>query len=248
MAYIPRLQVPRAFRRGGKQGDQRSSIESGRWLLDYMASRLGYADLGDVSLLDMGCGVKFTQAILEYDLPLRRYLGIDVYREMIEFLRTRVSDPRFDYQHLNAHNAMYNPQGVPLSECPRLPTGEYRFDLVCLFSVFTHLAPHDYPRMLKLLRPCVEDHGHLFFTLFINEPTEGGCGLADRLARDLPPDTPPQAPPPFLDLDPEQPLRWALYSREYALELIENTGWQVERLLDPLGDNQIQHHFICTPA
>ena len=35
----------------------------------------------------MGCGVKVTQAILNHDIPIRSYTGVDVYGEMIEFLQ-----------------------------------------------------------------------------------------------------------------------------------------------------------------
>jgi SAM-dependent methyltransferase len=51
---------------------------------------------------------------------------------------------------------------------PLLSTGE-QFDVISLFSVFTHLAPHDFPAMLRALRPCAARDGRLIFSLFINE-------------------------------------------------------------------------------
>jgi hypothetical protein len=41
-------------------------------------------------------------------------------------------------------------------------------------------------------------------------------------------------------------LRWALYSRRRAFELLEGTSWQVESLHDP--EKFIQHYFGCCPA
>jgi hypothetical protein len=50
---------------------------------------------------------------------------------------------------------------------------------------------------------------------------------------------------PFVDLDPDRPLMRALYSREYAYELIEGTDWIPLKLLPP--NRYAQHHFICAP-
>ena len=55
----------------------------------------------------------------------------------------------------------------------------------------------------------------------------------------------------FKDLDPEQPLKWAVYSERFARELIEGTGWTPLELSQPDGPSNsvayIQHHFVCAP-
>jgi SAM-dependent methyltransferase len=148
------------------------------------------------------------------------------------------------------HNEMYNPEGLPLSELGALSLPSASFDIICLFSVFTHLAPHDYPAMLRLLRPFVKTDGKIMYSLFINEPTEGGHGLYDFL-RNSPKfgSTIRQGDsvPDFVDVDSENPLRWAVYSRDYALSLLNGTGWELESLTDPIVDGQIQHHIVCRP-
>jgi len=252
------LHVPSRFRRGARQ-DEEASIDSAVWLIEHMCRCVGFDDLGDSEVLDVGCGVKFTQAFIGRSLPIRRYVGVDVYEEMIEFLRRTVDDPRFEYHHVNTHNELYNPNGEPLTEATVLPVGE--FDLICLFSVFTHLAPSDYRTMLGLLRRHVKRDGRLFFTLFIDEPTQSGHGRMDRFAKALSGMSPeeiaerieqsPNAPgagatETFKDLDPARPLMWAVYSERYARELIEGTGWEVVSLSPP--DEYIQHHFVCAPA
>jgi hypothetical protein len=50
-----------------------------------MCEDLGLDDLGASDVLDFGCGVKFIQALVNCPQPVRRYVGVDVYREMIEF-------------------------------------------------------------------------------------------------------------------------------------------------------------------
>ena len=146
------VHVPEKFRRGGKKESEKESVASGFSLLQLMCNKFGIADFAGKDLLDIGCGNKFTQAILEGGLPINRYVGIDIHPGLIEFLQSNVNDDRFTFYISNTQNAMYNPNGEPLSEKTRLPLEEESFDFICLFSVFTHLAPNDYVAMLKLLR------------------------------------------------------------------------------------------------
>jgi SAM-dependent methyltransferase len=172
----PQLQVPREFRRGHRK-DEEGEIRSAVALIEHLTRHFGLDDLSQTDILDVGCGVKLTQAFLAFDLPVRSYVGIDVYEAMIDFLRTNVDDPRFEYHHVNMHNARYNPTGERMTEDTRLPLGEgTTFDIICLFSVFTHLAPHDYPLMLKLLRRYVRPDGRLIYSLYIDERTKRGMG------------------------------------------------------------------------
>ncbi|MCB1688471.1 MAG: class I SAM-dependent methyltransferase [Halioglobus sp.] len=254
------LEVPQKIRRGRLRWDEQRSVASGVELLKLLASSLGHADLANLRVLDIGCGCKFTQAILDRGLPVGQYVGVDVYGEMIEFLRSSVSDERFEFHHINTHNEMYNPDGEELSDATRLPIAENSFDIICAFSVFTHLAPADYVAMLKMLRRYIKPDGHLFFTVFINEETAGGFGRVDLFKKAMQKAERSQLEkhkdefvksqregiPDFVDAIPEQPLRAAIYSRKHALELMEDTGWHIDSLNDPLM--HIQHYMICSPA
>jgi SAM-dependent methyltransferase len=249
------LSVPAKFERGATHGDE--AIASAVWLIEHMCEQLGLENLGNCEVLDFGCGVKFTQALINKSLPIKKYVGVDVYGEMIDFLRQNVHDPRFEYFHIDAHNEMYNPDGEVLSEDSKLPIDGRTFDVICLFSVFTHLAPHDFRTMLRLLRRYINPQSRLFFTLYIDELTEGGYGLMDGWARAVSRMSPAEfanrmgknprgSSQGFRDLDPRKPLKWALYSEQYARELIEGSGWAVVSLSPP--DVYIQHHFVCAPA
>jgi len=254
------LQVPRELRRGGKAFDEEASIESGLHLIQLIARKFGIPDLANSSVLDIGCGCKLVQAILEHDVPIGRYVGVDVFPDLIAFLQAKVADPRFTFHVQNTHNEMYNPAGEPLSADTRLPVAESSFDIICLFSVFTHLAPHDYVAMLHMLRRYIKPDGKLIFSLFVHETTRDGLGFIDTIdrawkARPDKLDAFKEAfqqrynalgRPDFLDWDPTDPLHWAVYSREHALRLIEGTGWEVESLNDP--EPAIQHYMICRPV
>ena len=255
------FKVPRKFRRGHRANDEQVSVDIAIDLIAHMSKHFGLADLGTTKLLDMGCGCKFTQAILDRNLPIGQYVGIDVYAEMIDFLQSNVNDPRFSFYHMNTHNDMYNQEGEPLTAETKLPIGDEKFDLICLFSVFTHLAPHDYVAMLKMLRAYVKPEGRLFYTVFVNEETPGGHGYIDffarglRSAEDISDEKHMQrflsmakteVAPDFTDMVAAQPLKVAMYSRDYALKLVENTGWEVESLNDPV--KEIQHYMVCKPV
>jgi SAM-dependent methyltransferase len=260
------LHVPSEFCRnaGNKETlqDEDAVIDGAVGLIEHMCGHLETPDLDGLEVLDFGCGVRFAQAIVNRGLAIERYVGVDVDREMIDFLAANGAHPRREFVHLDAHNALYNPTGRPLAEVSEmLPIEGRQFDVICLFSVFTHLAPHDYVAVLRLLRRFVRPTGRLFYTLFIDEKTAGGFGLIDGFSRALSATSDPDvqrafsrrihsgvspAPAGFRDLDPSRPLLYALYSREHALELIEGTGWTVLSLSPP--DRLLQHHILCAPS
>lgn len=253
------LEIPLRFSRGRGRGEE-WELATAAWNVERMCQEVGVTDLRDTEVLDVGCGVKLTKLFINHEVPIKRYVGVDVSREMIEFLRANVDDPRFDYRHIDVKNDMYNPTGHPLTEDLPLPLAPgASFDLICLFSVFTHLAPPDSLAMLKLLRPYIRSRGHLFFTLYLNEVTPGGRGLIDSWIRNLPEGEREfgeraavrlaaglPAVESFVDLNPAHRLAWAVYSREYAYELIEEAGWDVLSQGEP--DGILQHHFVCAPG
>jgi SAM-dependent methyltransferase len=327
------LDVPSSLRRTG-HSDEAPWVRSATILLDLVARSCGLSSLEGRSVLDVGCGTKMVKAILEQKVDIARYVGIDIDQNVISFLTSHVTDPRFTFQHMDVHNDMYNEGGQPLTDLSELPVGGERFDIIWLFSVFTHLAPTDYRAMLRLLRPCANDDGWLVFSLFINEKGRTGTSpldLADIEKQDIdlnafyavlletyslkgadwlrselerhvaktgveqvraqisatsgelvpvlervfdqivaeghadaeparPAATGPSTfidehgmaradgePPDYVDSVPTWPLAAPLYSRRYAHELIEGTGWDVVELHPPEGD-YIQHYFVCRPA
>ena len=62
--------------------------------------------------------------------------------------------------------------------------GSRYFDMICLFSVFTHLAPHDYVSMLRLLRRHAKSDARLLFSLFLTDE-DGNAQFAQALSEQL---------------------------------------------------------------
>jgi len=218
------LHVPLRFRKGSLRTNEAAAIDSAVDQLAMIRRELGLDSLAATAMLDIGCGVKFTQAFLNRQIPIGRYHGVDVDRDMVGFLVDNVTDPRFSYASIDVYNEMYNKAGTPLSRELDLGTGGATFDVICLFSVFTHLAPHDYAEMLALARRHIAPTGRLIFTTFLDETIDGD----------------------FKDEDPAHPLLRALYKQAAVRRMVADAGWRLERLNDPL--KRTQHILVCAPA
>ena len=166
------LPVPPGLQRSAHR-DRDEWVASGVFAVDLLCRTLGVDDLGGVAVLDVGCGTKVVKTLLDGQRPIGRYVGVDVAAKVIDWLQANVDDPRFfEFHHFAARNDLYNPSGPPLREFAELPVGGAEFDLICLFSVFTHLAPEDYAAMLRLTRRHVKPTGRLLFSVFIDDPGE----------------------------------------------------------------------------
>ena len=217
------LDVPLELRKGSRATNIDSAMAQAQDQIRFICRAIGRPSLKSVSLLDIGCGVKFSQAILNLGLPVGAYHGVDVDADMIAYLKSAVTDRRFSYHHIDVHNRRYNKRGQPLSAETDIGAGGRRFDVVGLFSVFSHLEPHDYRAMLALARRHVADDGRLVFTTFIRN------GLAAA----------------YEDEDPERPLLRALYREDALRRFAEEAGWTVEKIVPP---KRAQHYVVCAPA
>jgi SAM-dependent methyltransferase len=177
--------------------------QSGIWLLERMRRQIGFESYADKKVLDFGCGVRFTQAILNTDLPFGRYFGVDVFRPMIEFLQNNVRDSRFGYYFLDAHHPIYNSQGKSLSPESILSIDENDFDIVCMFSVITHQYPNDAKSIFSMLRPHIRSEGHLFFTCFLDETISA-----------------------FEDRSPQHDGGRCFYNPALLTEIVKSCGWR----------------------
>jgi SAM-dependent methyltransferase len=214
--------VPVRFRRGALTNNQKASVDSAVTMIAATARELGVADLSGTTILDIGCGTKFTQAFYGRKIPVKRYHGVDVDPDMIAFLSSAVKDERFSYKHIDVYNERYHTAGKRLSADTDLGVPGETFDLICLFSVFTHLEPSDYQAMLELTRRRISPSGTLIFTSFIDN------GLSED----------------FKDRDPEQPLHMALYRENAVREFARAARWSVNKIFLPGA----QHWVVCTPT
>jgi SAM-dependent methyltransferase len=219
------FKIPNRFRRRIHR-EVDPAAEQGASLVDYMCERIGIRDLAELDVLDFGCGSRFADAIVNRALPLKTYVGIDVYREMIEFLAATVPDPRLTFCHIDALNPMYNPSGVPLTSETKLPIGDRRFDVICMFSVITHQLPDDARSIFSILRGYVRESGRLFFSASLSEDAD-----------------------PYLEVHPDRPTALSVYAPGFLTTMLEETGWRVRSTEGPNPrDLPILDSILCEPA
>ncbi len=223
---MTKINIPQKFRRNSHMVRNAGYDESAQAIIALMAERIAVPDFSNTRILDVGCGTRFTACMLNNSLPVKSYTGIDVDADIIEFLKNNAStvDSRFRYAHWNVRNALYNPDGIPLSSQQQLPV-EGTFDVIWLFSVFTHLDPDDSADMLRILRGHIAPHGKLVFTCRINDDVDG-----------------------FVDRIPETPLLRAVYSRSLMEKLIIGNGWLIDQFYQNDPRDFIRNHYVCSPG
>jgi SAM-dependent methyltransferase len=220
------IDIPERFRKNAANVRAMGSpAEIGARLIRYMCERLAIPDLRDTEVLDFGCGSRFTESIILGGLPVKSYTGIDVDKEMIEFLADRVADLRLRFFYWNAYNPAYNPAGFPLTAETELPTADQTFDVICMFSVITHQLPSDAKALFSVFRRRIRPAGRMFFSVNIQDMDED-----------------------YRELDPERPAGSSAYSLRAITDIVERTGW---RVLTTVGKNPkglaIVDSFLCAP-
>jgi hypothetical protein len=193
---------------------------TGRIAIKSMCERLGWPSLAGKRLLDFGCGVRFARAIINLEMEIDLYAGVDTNAAPITWLQQNVRDPRLQFHHLNMRSAIYNPAGAtPAAEALELMDLR-NFDAACMFSVITHQAPDDAGLIFAMLHRCAP---RMYFTAFVDDSVDG-----------------------YVERDPHNIGHLSTYSTERMKEILACAGWAVERIFPP-GFFQ-QTAFICSKA
>jgi ubiquinone/menaquinone biosynthesis C-methylase UbiE len=111
---------------------------------------LGYAGLHDgMSLIDFGCGSGRLAWALGREPILIDYYGIDIEQRLLDYAKTK-SPAHFRFA---------------LNLALHMPAADASADMVCAFSVFTHLQQYETYLYLKDIRRVLRPGGRLLFTL-----------------------------------------------------------------------------------
>lgn len=124
----------------------------------------------ETRILDIGCGVgRLAIGILsQMDQP-PRYWGIDVDIHSVRWCKRHIeaSQFRFHFDRINALNRRYNPGGMDVEASFRLPYENASFELVYLYSVFSHMMPKDVEVYLAEFYRLLTTTGQVFLTGFV---------------------------------------------------------------------------------
>jgi SAM-dependent methyltransferase len=199
---------------------------TGQVLLDYMAKRIGWESLAGKTVLDIGCGTRFVSAIRTYEIPIGRYIGVDVNRPIIDWLKANAAFPEFEFHCIDQENPMYNPGGD-------LHAPDWSFvsdvDVLCMFSVITHQLPPAASGMFREAHKRVRDRGFLFFSADIRPD---GPEYMERL---------------------ENVTGLSSYREDFVRQLLSEAGWHVTWSNPPrptlpeypIAFVPIASHFVC---
>jgi SAM-dependent methyltransferase len=219
------IEIPSQFNRNDPKVQASGVENTGSTLINYAIDLLGYPDLSGKEVLDIGCGVRFTQTIINRDIPIKSYTGIDIDEPLINYLAGNVQDTRFTFHYWHIYNEMYNATGEKLTKRSKLPLPEdKKFDVIWMFSVITHNNPMDTEGLLYILRKYIKKDGRLLFSAFIDNNIDT-----------------------FEDRVKDQPLLTAYYNEDFLRQIIAKTGWQVESAHEKNPDKAIMNHFVCSP-
>ncbi|MAT33615.1 MAG: hypothetical protein CMK06_00480 [Ponticaulis sp.] len=228
---------------------------SGGLLIEYMLSRVGLSDLSETVLLDVGCGIRFANTISELGLAVRKYIGIEIDAETIEYLRENFSPPEFEFHQANQKNAFYNPQGsddfVRLAEKLSEPA-----DLTGMFSVITHQCPEEAAETFRFAQAATRPDGKLFFSAFVHgeghAPFETGEARSLPVFRTISDDAIAKLAQlsesglEYFEWDESRPGFMSGYTLPFLTSLVEQNGWEVVDVAPPWpNDLPIQTSFVC---
>ncbi|CAN7295604.1 class I SAM-dependent methyltransferase [Aminobacter sp. LjRoot7] len=180
---------------------------TGSLVLNSISRRLGWHSLAGMRLLDLGCGVRLARAIVNLQMPIGLYAGVDVNAASIAWLKENVQDARLRFEHLDMHNALYNPAGAHPADDELSRRGLTGFDAACMLSVVTHQDPDDTRKLLRMLHACVRPGGQLYFTAFLDEAIEA-----------------------YVDKEAGQPRAWTSYNPDFLIGLVAECGWAVKAI------------------
>ena len=171
-------------------------------------------------VLEIGCGIG------RMALPLTQYLtgaydGLDIVEDGIAWCRETITPayPEFRFHHLDAANALYNPDGRLDAARAALPMRTGVYDFVILTSVFTHLrqaeTEHYVAEIARVLRP----GGRCFASLFLVDHA-ARTALKDGATRPVFVD----GPGPEFIADPDAPNGAVAYDEGFFLGLCAANG------------------------
>ena len=143
-------------------------VKSGQALVDVLATTAGLEAHSNV--LDIGSGIgRCAIPLTSLITPPGSYDGLDIVERGVRWCATKITPehPHVRFTHANVFNAEYNPGGTVKAAEYQLPYADASFDIVCLFSVFTHMLTEDVEHYVAEIGRVLRPGGRLAATFLI---------------------------------------------------------------------------------
>ncbi len=167
-------------------------------------------------ILDVGCGVgRLPIGILARIGEIQHYRGIDVSKSSIQWCRRHITPLHtgFQFVHIDFKNARYNPKGKAINIDFRLPFDDEEFDIIYLYSVFSHMTTEDIRLYLKEFQRLLVPSGKVFLTAFLENE------VPDMTVN----------PRNYRMCTTKEPLLRVLYNKDFFYSLLTDNNFDVDR-------------------
>ncbi len=138
---------------------------------DFVARLIKYAGLmPNHRVLDIGCGIgRAAIPLTKYINEKGSYEGFDIVKSGIKWCKKNISKnyPNFNFKHIDLKNDLYNLSSENEAKKFVFPYKNNEFDVVFLFSVFSHMLPEDVDNYLSQINRVLIDNGVCYATFFI---------------------------------------------------------------------------------
>ena len=122
-------------------------------------------------VLDIGCGQGRLAIGLLRSLADVRYDGFDIHKTSIKWCKKYIQTTNENYRfiYMDVSNERYNSSGKAIENDFRLPFANARYDLIYLYSVFSHMREADMRAYVGELGRLLKRNGKVFLTTYIEE-------------------------------------------------------------------------------
>ncbi len=125
------------------------------------------------SVLDIGCGSgRMARQFVDHLKPRGRYVGMEIQKRFVDWCNENIApvNPAFEFYHQDIYNGGYSPEGKVKASEYRFPFEDGSFDVIILYSVFTHLLPEDAGNYLREISRLLKPGGHCYSTWYLMTP------------------------------------------------------------------------------